>query len=73
MALRRQPPAHEPCECAELAGRLAEYEADVAAMARAIAALRPKAANHTIEQGLIGWNVAEADARRIAALARRTA
>jgi hypothetical protein len=41
-------------------------------MARAIAALRPKAANHTIEQGLVGWNVAEADARRIAALARRT-
>ncbi len=40
-------------------------------MARALAALRPRQANHTIAQGLVGWNVAEADARRIAALARR--
>jgi hypothetical protein len=72
MALRRrQPPPPCACGCLELAERLAGYEADIAAMARAIVALRPKAARHTIEQGLTGWAVAEADARRIAALARK--
>lgn len=72
MALRRRQPPPCACGCLQLDQRLAEYEADVAAMARAVVVLRPRAAHHTIEQGLTGWNVAEPDARRIAALARRT-
>jgi hypothetical protein len=71
MAIRRPPPPPCACGCAGLAERLEAYEAAIAAMARAIAALRPKAAHHTIEQGLAGWGLAEADARRIAQLARR--
>lgn len=66
MALRRrQPPPPCPCGCEQLAARLAEYEATVAALAAAVIVLRPRAAHHTIEQGLTGWGVAEADARRI--------
>lgn len=73
MALRRKQPPPYACGCGELAQRLGEYEADVAALARAITVLRPRAAGHSAEQGLVGWGVAEADARRIASLARKTA
>lgn len=66
MALRRrQPPPPCPCGCEQLEARLAEYEATIAAMARALVALRPIARNHDIVTGLTGWGVAEADARQI--------
>jgi hypothetical protein len=73
MALRRRPPAPCPCGCEQLEQRLAEYEDAAAALARAMTVLRPRAAGHSAEQGLVGWGVAEADARRIALLARKTA
>jgi hypothetical protein len=64
--LRRRPPAPCPCRCGELAERLAEAEALNAAITRAVVALRPIAAGHTIEQGLIGWAVQPGDARLLA-------
>ena len=73
MALRRRPPAPRPCSCEQLEQRLAEYETAIASMAAAITVLRPRAAGHSAEQGLVGWGVAEADARRIASLARKSA
>ena len=66
MALRRRAP--EPpcvCGCEQLEARLAGYEATIAAMARALVALRPIARHHDIVTGLTGWGVTEADARQI--------
>lgn len=72
MTLRRQPPpVHEPCECEKLRADLAEREADLAAMARAIIVLRPRRACDSIEQGLVGWGIAERDAVRLGEAARR--
>lgn len=63
---RPQPPPPCACGCEQLAGRLAGYEATVAAMARALAALRPGLPTHTPAQALTGWGVHPADAQLIA-------
>jgi hypothetical protein len=61
---RRQPPPEpHPCDCRQ---RVAELEDLAAAIVGAIITLRPRAANHTIEQGLVGWGVGEPDARKLA-------
>jgi hypothetical protein len=66
MLKRRQPPPPCACGCARLAARLAEAEALNAAIIRTVVALRPIAPGHSIERGLAGWGVPEADARRLA-------
>lgn len=67
MGIRRKPPQPCECGCQELAQRLADAEALNAAIVRAVVALRPRASNHNIAQGLAGWGVAGADAQRLAA------
>lgn len=70
MALRRKPPAPCACGCQQLADRLAAAEALNASIVRAVVALRPRAAGHSIEQGLIGWGVRPDDARLLAEAVR---
>lgn len=68
---RRKPPAHEPCACQQLAERLAEAEADHAAIVRMVVTLRPIARHHSLEQGLVAWGAKPEDARRMADILRR--
>jgi hypothetical protein len=65
--LRRRPPAPCPCDCQQLAERLAEAEALNRAIVRAIVTLRPRARHHTVSYGLHAWGVSEADAALLAA------
>lgn len=72
MALRRRQPAPPcPCQCGQLAQRLADAEALNAALIRAVVALRPIAAHHSVEQGLTGWGVKPDDAQLLAEASRR--
>lgn len=68
--LRRKPQPPCACGCEDLARRLAEYEALSDAIVRAIVALRPRAAHHSVEQGLTGWGVQPPDAALLAAVYR---
>jgi hypothetical protein len=64
---RKRPPPPCPCQCEQLAARLAEFEDLAAALVRATVALRPRAASHSVAQGLTGWGVDQADAVRLEA------
>ena len=65
MAIRRPP--HPPCECGELARRLADAEKVNRAIIAAIITLRPRSAHHNVAEGLVGWGVEPADAAVLAA------
>lgn len=65
MRLRRQPAPPCPCQCGQLAQRLADAEALNAAIVRAVVTMRPRAAHHSVERGLIGWGVDPGDAARL--------
>jgi hypothetical protein len=61
--LRRRKPAPPcPCQCDQLAERLADAEDLNAAIVRTVVALRPRRTVDTISQGLIGWGVDPGDA-----------